>query len=390
MKKLGFGLSVFLFVATAFASGVSAADNITESPDVKIVIEGEMGAYKDVPIIAGGRTMLPLREVLTNLGVQNDDQHIIWDGTKKCVTVKKEDTVIYLEVGKTNGNVNGNEVAIDVAPILYEKNNRVYIPARFVAESLGKQVLWDNDTRSVLIADKASFNQVKDIITKWNAALKDVKKYKFDLGMKVKVSQNAYNMDYDAAIKAERDQENKAMHSAGAINMFGSKMESETYLKDGFYYTKDVKTGKWEKEAINESEYAELFLSNGEISSFKDEDVDKLSAGMVVGESKNPDEIVLKGNVLVSPFMNNGLSGLESTDSITEGSDINKFYLEMTFDKNTYLAKSFILEFSGDIKDESGVGQCDIKVNFNMSDYNGNFTIEVPQDAIVDNDTVKR
>jgi hypothetical protein len=32
MKKLGFGLSVFLFVATAFASGASAADNITDKP----------------------------------------------------------------------------------------------------------------------------------------------------------------------------------------------------------------------------------------------------------------------------------------------------------------------------------------------------------------------
>ena len=334
--------------------------------------------------------MLPLREVLTNLGVQNDDQHIIWDDTKKSVTVKKEDTVIYLEVGKTNGNVNGNEVTIDVAPILYAKNNRVYIPARFVAESLGKEVLWDNATRSVLIADKASFNQVKDIITKSNIAIKDVKKYKIDVGMKMKMSQNAYSMDYDVAMKAEIDQENKAMHSATAMNLFGAKIDSEMYLKDGCSYTKDSNTGKWEKEAVTESEYAELFSSNGEISSFKDEDVDKLSAGMVVGESKNPDEIVLKGNVLVSSFMNNGLSGLGSTDSLTEGLDTSKFYLEMTYDKNTYLAKSFILDFSGDIKDESGPGQFDIKVNLNMSDYNGNFAIEVPQDAIVENDTVKR
>jgi hypothetical protein len=60
--------------------------------------------------------------------------------------------------------------------------------------------------------------------------------------------------------------------------------------------------------------------------------------------------------------------------------------LELTYDKNTYLTKSCILNASGNIEDESGAGQFEIKANLNMSDYNGNFAIELPQDAIVDND----
>jgi hypothetical protein len=110
MKKLGFCLVLFLFAVTTFASVANASVNITETPDVKIVIEGEKGTYNDVTIIADGRTLLPLREVLTNLGVKNDDEHIIWDGTKRSVTVKKDDKVIYLEVGKTVGSVNGSEI----------------------------------------------------------------------------------------------------------------------------------------------------------------------------------------------------------------------------------------------------------------------------------------
>lgn len=385
MKKLGFGLSIFLFVAAAFSSSVCAAENITESPDVKIVIEGKMGAYTDVPIITDGRTMLPLREVLTNLGVQNDDQHIIWDGTKKSVTVKKDDSVIYLEVGKTNGNVNGNEVEIDVAPIIYNKNNRVYIPARFVAESLGKEVVWDAATRSVLIADKTTFNQVKDIVTKSNEAMKDVKKYKLEMGMKTKMSQNAYSMDYEISMKADVDESNKAMHSISTMDMFGAKMDSEMYLKDGCSYTKDSTTGKWEKEVLTESEFEELFSSNAELNSFTDEDITKLSAGMVVSESKNPDEIVLKGNVLASFVINNGLSGWGTEQNPTDDLGMNQFYLELTYDKNTYLMKSFIFNLSGDVKDESGAGQFDIQVDLNVSDYNGNFEIAVPKEAIADN-----
>jgi hypothetical protein len=385
MKKLGFGVSIFLFVAAAFSSSVFAADSITESPDVKIVIEGKMGAYTDVPIITNGRTMLPLREVLTNLGVQNDDQHIIWDGTKKSVTVKKDDSVIYLEVGKTNGNVNGNEVEIDVAPIIYNKNNRVYIPARFVAESLGKEVVWDAATRSVLIADKITFNQVKDIITKSNEAMKDVKKYKIDMGMKTKMSQNAYSMDYEITMKVDVDEPNKAMHSISTMDMFGAKIDSEMYLKDGCSYTKDSATGKWEKEVLTESEFEDLFSSNAELNSFTDEDINKLSAGMVVSESKNPDEIVLKGNVLASFVINNGLSGWGTEQNPTDDLGMNQFYLELTYDKNTYLMKSFIFNLSGDVKDETGAGQFDIQVDLNVSDYNGNFEIELPKEAIADN-----
>ena len=47
--------------------------NVVESPNVKIVIDGKIGTYTDMPIIVNGRTLLPLRAVLSNMGVLNDD-----------------------------------------------------------------------------------------------------------------------------------------------------------------------------------------------------------------------------------------------------------------------------------------------------------------------------
>lgn len=389
MKKLGICLSVFLFVVSSFGAVASAADSITESPDVKIVIEGKMGTYNDVTIIANGRTMLPLREVLTNLGVQNDDQHIIWDAAKRSVTVKKDDKVIYLEVGKTVGNVNGSEIAIDVAPIIYPKNNRTYIPARFVAESLGKEVIWDDSTRSVLITDKESFNQVKDVMTKSNAAMKDVTKYKFDMGMDIKVSQDEFNMEYGVEMAAKVDQANKSMHMVTTMDMFGTKMESESYLKDGTSYTKDAATGKWTKEVLSESEFKEMFESSSDINNMKEEDINKLCAGLVITEGKNPDEIVLKGDVLASDFMNGFNSGLAATGSVTDGLNMDKFYMEMTYDKNTYFMKNLTMSLSGKIEEETGAGQFGLAIDFDLSDYNGNFVIELPQEALTGDDVMR-
>lgn len=382
MKKLGFCLAVFLFAFTAFATVANATANITESPDVKIVIEGEKGTYNDVTIIADGRTLLPLREVLTNLGVKNDAEHIIWDGTKRSVTVKKDDKVIYLEVGKTVGTINGSEIAIDVAPIIYPKNNRTYIPARFVAESLGKEVVWDATTRSVLITDKANFSEIKDIITKSRETMKDVKKYGFGLKMGVNVSQDEFKMDYDIDMTAKVDQVAKAVHMSTVMDMFGAKMESESYLKDGSSYSKDAATGKWSKEELSASEFEELFASNSEINNMKDEDINKLSAGMIIAKSDNADEILIKGDVMASDFMNGFSNGLAATGSVTDGLNMDNFNMEMTFDKNTYYLKGMKMSFEGEIQEESGTGQLGLSIDLDISDYNGDFEITVPEEAL--------
>ncbi len=382
MKKLGFGLSVFLFVAGAFTSVASAADNIVESPDVKIVIEGQKGTYNDVTIIANDRTMLPLREVLTNLGVQNDDQHIIWDAANKSITVKKDDKVIFLEVGKKTVSVNGTETAIDVAPIIYPKNNRTYIPARVVAESLGKQVVWDATTKSVLIKDQSSFNEVKDIITKANKAMEDIGKYKMDMEVNMKMSSEGFSMDYGIDMNSEVDKANKAMHSTVAMNMFGANIETEVYMKDGYSYTKSAMAEGWQIEELDAAEFEKMFSTNSEVSSMQASDV--VCAGLVVAESENPDEIVLKGNVMLADFMTSFNEGLLSTgtDAIAE-LDMNKFYIEVVYDKSTYLTKSTALSMSGKIEEETGVGQFDVEVSADILDYNGDFVVELPQDAII-------
>lgn len=381
MKKLGLALTVFLFSVFAFASVASAAQNITETPDVKIVIDGDKGTYTDVTIIADGRTLLPLREVLTKLGVPNDNDHIIWDAQKRSVTVKKDDKVIYLEVGNTVGSVNGKELTIDVPPIIYPKNNRTYIPARFVAESLGKEVLWDASTRSVLIADKENYNQVKDILTKSNEAMKSVNKYKFDMDLDVYVAQNQFEMKYGVNMDAEVDQKDKAVHMLTTIDMFGIEMESESYLKDGYTYTKEVETGEWKKEALNESQYEELFKSNSDMSSINEKDFGLLSAGMIVVKSDNADEIVVKGDVISSDFMNGFASGLAATGSTITEVSYDDFSMELVFDKNTYVMKGMAMSFDGKVAQESGGGNFGMKLKIDISDFNGDFEIVVPQEA---------
>jgi hypothetical protein len=90
--------------------------------------------------------MLPLREIATQLGVSNDDQHIKWDAVKKTVYLSKDNSVINLEINRKTATVNGKVVELDVAPLIYA--NRTYIPVRFVSQSFGKKVVWDDSSRA--------------------------------------------------------------------------------------------------------------------------------------------------------------------------------------------------------------------------------------------------
>lgn len=89
-----------------------------------------------MPFIEFGRTFVPIRVISENLGYKVD-----WNQDKKLVTIngnKKAELV----VGQTKAKVQGKEVAIDstgqVASTL--RNNRTYVPLRFVSEQMGAKV----------------------------------------------------------------------------------------------------------------------------------------------------------------------------------------------------------------------------------------------------------
>lgn len=89
-----------------------------------------------MPFVEYDRTFVPIRVVSENLGYKVD-----WNQDKKLVTINGNKKV-ELVVGQTSAKVQGKKVAIDstgkVASVL--KNNRTYVPLRFVSEQMGAKV----------------------------------------------------------------------------------------------------------------------------------------------------------------------------------------------------------------------------------------------------------
>lgn len=103
------------------------------------------------PIIKNGRTMLPARFVAENLGAE-----VSWDAETQTVTISLNSShYLQITIGSDEAKVGGYRpyiVKLD-APAFIE-NGRTYTPVRFIAESLGAKVFWQQDTQTVKILKK--------------------------------------------------------------------------------------------------------------------------------------------------------------------------------------------------------------------------------------------
>lgn len=137
MKKLGIFLICFLFlfqsVPAAFASG-----------EIRLMVDGKYVPCDVPPFIEENRTLIPARAVFEELGAK-----IEWVHNTRTVEIQYEATHITLGVDNKKAVVNDQVVSLDVPCRLV--SDRTFIPVRFVAETLGMAVDWDNSARTVVI-----------------------------------------------------------------------------------------------------------------------------------------------------------------------------------------------------------------------------------------------
>ena len=118
--------------------------------DPTMIINGETQVKLDSPpVIKNSRTLLPIRAVAEALGAK-----VAWNESEKKVTITSSGTLIEMWIGKSMAYLNGKQVPIDtqnknVAPEII--NGRTMVPVRFVAESLGATVNWDEKTKTITI-----------------------------------------------------------------------------------------------------------------------------------------------------------------------------------------------------------------------------------------------
>ncbi len=383
MRKALMSISILVAVVIVFTGSAFAAPTgkITELPDLKIIVDGKQTECKNVPILLNGSTLLPLRELATILGVQDDDQHIIYEPSNKSVTILKDETTIVVYIGKLNAYVNGQSQTLSAIPVIYGKGS-TYIPFRFVAEALDKKVIWDGPSKTILLCDAAKFDSIKAIMDKVAAEFKKVSKYKMDVGISVDMKSEMVSTKMGINAAADIDNANKKMHMLIDMDMLGMQIKTENYFADNASYTHNPYDGTWEKKVYLKPEYDRAFESESSSIVLKSDDA--FCAGLDQVESSNANEILLKG-VVNNNSLYQGLldqQGLGGEEGITEDTGFGSYTIEISIDKNTYLINSMVITMKSE-QTENDVGTAmNMTAKATYSDYNGSFEVVVPENVL--------
>gem|GEM_PF-4568658 len=125
--------------------GVPAA--VFTLDEKRYISRGEVREMDVAPFVDEGRSFVPLRFLAQALGVLGED--IIWDEQKQLVKISAQGRTVMLRLGEKKLEVDGQTRPMDVAPV--EREGRVFLPARYVAEALGYEVGWVESRQQIVV-----------------------------------------------------------------------------------------------------------------------------------------------------------------------------------------------------------------------------------------------
>ena len=149
---------------------------------VNLDINGKAYPLSSEPSLNNGITAMPLEEVSTALEcsaaiVQGD-----------IIRLQKNETTLQMTVGSTTAVLNEAEKTMPMAPS--RVGDQVYIPLRFVAESLGATVAWNDQTQTVGITYQETRDGMTadELLARSNQAMTEAGRYKMAVDLKAKVN----------------------------------------------------------------------------------------------------------------------------------------------------------------------------------------------------------
>ncbi len=244
-------LLMLLLVTTILLSSIQ-----TEVYGINTIeLEGKM---------VNGRFLVPMRNIFEAMNVTN----INWDGKTRKITVKENNTTIILTIDSKEARINDKKVVLDTAATLID--GRTYVPLRFIGESLGASVHWNNDEQvahvhkdgiKIRISKETIYIKSEGYFELNNNAYYGVQ---FSDGFFVAVNIDSFDMVGGAITKSYfvLVRPNKATVSKN-ITILGSGYFDDYYPLNKFEYISNYSTNPSRSELLSMDFYENLSKWNG-------------------------------------------------------------------------------------------------------------------------------
>ncbi len=138
-------LLVFLLLLFAVQQTWAEAPEVYHTDNPICVRVNDTYLYMDVePFLMNDRTYVPIRALGEALGAEVD-----WDDDSQIATIQTEETLIQMEDGQEYALVDGERKYLSER--IQKREDRLFVPIRFIAESFSAQVEWDAMSHTVKV-----------------------------------------------------------------------------------------------------------------------------------------------------------------------------------------------------------------------------------------------
>ncbi len=101
--------------------------------------------YMDAePFLLNQRTYVPIRAIAEALGAE-----VSWDEETEVALIEQEDTTIQMQEGERYAFVNEEKQELENS--IQKREDRLFVPVRFIAENFEAEVSWDEMSYTVLV-----------------------------------------------------------------------------------------------------------------------------------------------------------------------------------------------------------------------------------------------
>ena len=255
-----------VLTASAVMAGMMASPALA-APSTAIYYNDELLNTTQPVLNVDGRTMLAFRDLFENL-----DGEVSWSDSQRKASVTYGKTTINLFPDNGAAQINGVPQALDVGPQII--NDRVYLPLRFVAQSLGGTVDYVQDKDGNATIQIHTIDSVQNFAQKDGKVLTILRNTAAPAGsiQPTKETQAAYNAwkqnnavyfldDHDNLIEVQ-SYDNKIQ--VNVIDYADAKVDSKIYDAGVLYpaLTSVTQNGKTYTVGINETA-ADRYLGVG-------------------------------------------------------------------------------------------------------------------------------
>ena len=169
MKKIaGFLAILLVFMLMVQPMAWAAEETTGEEPEENVIeiafavgdqtlsINGKDVLVETPYVVGDGVTLVPVRVITEAFGAE-----VGWDDATQTVTVSYREAAIKLVIGNKIATINGEEHELLAAPEL--KNDTTMLPLRFLSESFGADVTYDEETERITVTKEITIsNSIKD------------------------------------------------------------------------------------------------------------------------------------------------------------------------------------------------------------------------------------